>query len=233
MAEWRATLPVKLASALRDRADGSASAPVRTSSALLLASAHAHGRGLWSPLYLHGDGERIARGLSRFREGAWLEADADSSLRIVSDGTAAWSALSAPIDDDGAAVRPFALIDGGRWSVAGASARIAGLSQRSANGGVRSLQVAGGASGLTELCDAGVPIIASWADFTIDDASGRFVGRVQLGAWRGRPLAVGTRVSGNAFSVIAHAQRSREQVWQGDVYGPAALLTDRVTVDGP
>ncbi|MEJ7596983.1 MAG: metallopeptidase TldD-related protein [Kofleriaceae bacterium] len=144
-------LTAAIASASRDLAllAGAGAAPAGRAELVLSADAllHDDALGLWTIFASHADAVVEAQGLSRFRLGAPIVAGADEinePITIVSDGAFDFATRSAPVGDDGDAIRRFPLIERGVCTGLGLSAREAAFRRLDPNGGVRNLVVAKG-----------------------------------------------------------------------------------------
>src|SRR5205814_212917 len=106
------------------------------------------GLGVWDAFAAQADAVVERQGLTRYREGSPIAPSADrvaDPLTIDSDGALDFGTRSAPIGDEGDAVRRFALVDRGIAAGLGLAPREAALRHRDPNGGVRNLVVATGA----------------------------------------------------------------------------------------
>jgi len=222
---------------------GASAPPSGTYSVVLHASAHAHdGYGLWRALVAQADAALVRQGLSRYRPGGPIAPRAnlvDEPLDVESDGTAPFGILSAPVGDRGEPVRRFAVVARGVAHELAYDQREAALARREPNGGIRNLVVGPGQTALADLLGLGTgPVIEvqrfAWLD--LDPRTGLAVGRIAAGALHdagGRQPIVGGTVRFDAVLALATARRSREQVTEGPVSGPAALRVDGVTITVP
>src|SRR5439155_22382561 len=87
------------------------------------------------------------QGLTRYREQMPIVPGADQErepLTVASDGSLEYGVRSAPIGDEGDAVRRFLLVERGVAAGLGLSPREAALRHRDPNGGVRNIVVTSG-----------------------------------------------------------------------------------------
>ena len=222
-------------------ADASAPAPgpvrLRLGADALL---HGGGYGVWSVFASQADAVVERQGLTRYREGMVVAPGADQSddpLSIASDGALDYGVLSAPVGDDGDAVRRFALVERGRAAGLALGPREAALRKREPNGGVRNLVVAAGAA-------PGAPGAASGADgagggrlvdvhrlrsLAIDPYTGEASLEIALafdhGGDRPRPFAGGT-IRLDLVAALARARRDATALSRGPYHGPASVTVD-------
>ncbi|MEO7097226.1 MAG: hypothetical protein ABI175_28455, partial [Polyangiales bacterium] len=106
-----------------------AGTPVPGKCAVLLradALLHGGGLGVWSVFADHANAEAERQGLTRYRQSTAITPGADTlaePLTITSDGALDFASRSAPVGDEGDAVRRFALIERGIATGLGISAR--------------------------------------------------------------------------------------------------------------
>ena len=100
--------------------------------------------GMWTIFATQADAVVESQGLSRYRIGSPIVPGAnelDEPIRIVSDGALDFATRSAPVGDDGDAIRKFPLIERGVCVGLGLSAREAAFRRLDPNGGVRNLVI--------------------------------------------------------------------------------------------
>src|SRR5262249_61520672 len=93
---------------------------------------HGDGLGVWAAFAAQADAVVERQGLTRYREGNPIAPGADQitePLTITSNGALDWGVRSAPVGDEGDAVRKFAIVDRGSRSGLGLSPRRAPLAQ--------------------------------------------------------------------------------------------------------
>ncbi len=212
-------------------------------SVILRADALLHGGGLgvWSVFADHASAETERQGLTLYRQASPIVPGANQlaePLTITSDGALDFATRSAPVGDEGDAVRRFALIERGIATGLGISAREAARRRVDPNGGVRNLVIARGT--WNEAPPAGRTIdVRRLRSLSIDpytgDASlelrlaldrqlGDQLGN-QLGDQQERPVTGGTlRI--DLVAALARARRSSTAVRRGPYLGPAAILIE-------
>lgn len=211
---------------------GGAGAPVLGPCAVILgadALLHGGGLGVWSVFADHASAETERQGLTRYRQSTAIAPGADQiaePLTITSDGALDFAARSAPVGDEGDAVRRFALIERGIATGLGISAREAARRKVDPNGGVRNLVIARGTWN-----DAPLPTrtieVRRLRSLAIDPYTGD--ASLELG------LAI-DRQTGQAFTggtlrldlvaALARARRSSTALRRGPYLGPAAVLIE-------
>ena len=208
-----------------------ATAPAPGRCAMILradALLHDGGLGVWSVFADHASAEVERQGLTRYRLSTPIAPGADQlgePLSISSDGALDFGVRSAPVGDEGEAVRRFALIDKGIAVGLGLSMREAARRMRDPNGGVRNLSVAPGT-----WTDG--PPLARTIDvhrlraITIDPYTGEASLELALALDRegpaARPITGGT-VRLDLVAALARARRSAARVRRGPYAGPAAV----------
>ncbi|HTR49603.1 MAG TPA: metallopeptidase TldD-related protein [Kofleriaceae bacterium] len=206
-----------------------ASAPTPGPCTLVLATdALLHGGlGVWEAFAHQADAAVERAGLTRYRERMPIAPGADhvhEPLTIASDGALDYATRSAPLGDDGDAVRRFTLVERGIAVGLGLSPREAALRNRDPNGGVRNLVVAAGSwSGAAG--DAGpdrVVEIRRLRALAIDPFTGDASLEIALGFAGGKPFTGGT-VRLDLIDALARAHRSRTRIRRGAYDGPAAV----------
>lgn len=206
---------------------------VLTTDALL----HGDGYGVWAPFATQADAVLARRGLTRYQPGAPIAPGAeraDEPLGIASDGALDHATRSAPIGDEGDAVRRFPLIERGVCAGLGLSPREAARRGRDPNGGVRNLVVARGT------WDEAVPArpggralrtieVRRLRALSIDpytgEASLELLLAIEHAGGTQRPLTGGT-VHLDLIAALARARRGAARIRRGPYLGPAAVLIE-------
>ena len=208
-----------------------AGAPVAGPCALVLVGdALLHGGlGVWQAFVSQADSVVARQGLTRYHEHTPIVPGADQlpePLDITSDGAMPFGVRSAPLGDDGDAVRKFPLIERGIAAGFGLSPREAALRQREPNGGVRNL-VVGRGSWDDRLPATRVIEVRRLRNLEIDPYTGNADLELALGIDRGTPFVGGT-LRLDLIDVLARAHRSVRRLQRGPYDGPAAVLIERV-----
>ena len=196
---------------------------------------HGGGLGMWSVFADHASAEIERQGLTRYRQAAPIAAGADQiaePLTISSDGALDFGSLSAPIGDEGDAVRRFMLVERGVAVGLGISAREAARRKVDPNGGVRNLVIYRGT--WNELAPVGRTIeVRRLRSLSIDPYTGDASLELGLSIDRqtDKPFTGGT-LRLDLVSALAHARRSATPVRRGPYLGPAAVLIDDVELLG-
>jgi predicted Zn-dependent protease len=188
------------------------------------------GLGVWEAFASQADAVVERQGLTRYREHMPVAPGADQTpepLSIASDGALDYGLRSAPIGDEGDAVRRFALVERGIAAGLGLSPREAALRHRDPNGGVRNLVVAPGTwSGSPgELAAGRVVEIRRLRALTIDPYVGDASLEIALGLDGDRPFTGGT-IRLDLIDALARAHRSRARVRRGAYAGPQAVWVE-------
>jgi hypothetical protein len=190
------------------------------------------GLGVWSAFAAQADAALERQGLTRYRLGAPIAPGAErvaEPLGIASDGALDFATRSAPLDDDGDAIRRFPLIERGVCVGLGLSAREAARRGRDPNGGVRNLVVASGT--WDEAAGAGVVEVRRLRALAVDprtgDASLELALAIERRGPAPRPFTGGT-VHLDLVAALARARRSAHRIRRGAYLGPRAILIDDV-----
>ena len=228
-------LDAALAAAAADLAQLAAAGPPAPGRCALVLTADAmlHGEdyGVWAPFATQADAALERRGLTRYRLGAPVAPGADrvpEPLGIESDGALDHATRSAPVGEDGDAVRRFPLIERGVCVGLGLSAREAARRGREPNGGVRNLKVSPGT--WDEVVPARRAIeVRRLRALAIDPYTGEATLELALAIdHRGgarQPFTGGT-VYLDLVAALARARRSAVRIRRGPYLGPAALLIE-------
>ncbi len=197
---------------------------------------HGGGHGMWSVFAAQADGVVERQGLTRYREGMVVAPGADTiadPIAIASDGALDHGVRSAPVGDDGDAVRRFALVDKGIAAGLALTPREAALRTRpdvvrEPNGGVRELVVSVGAGAIDDLPDrlGDAVELRRLRSLAIDPYTGEASLEIALGIdHRGgapRPFAGGT-VRLDLVAALARGRRAPVLVHRTPYHGPAWL----------
>jgi predicted Zn-dependent protease len=196
---------------------------------------HGEGYGGWAPFADQADAALERRGLTRYRLGAPIAPGADrvdEPLGIASDGALDHGTRSAPVGDDGDAIRRFPLIERGVCTGLGLSPREAARRGRDPNGGVRNLVIApgtwdgtitaGGTGGGTGRVIEVRRLRALAIDPYTGDASLELGLAIEHEGGARRPFAGGT-VYLDLVAALARARRSAALIRRGPYVGPAAV----------
>lgn len=172
-------------------------------------------RGVWGAFIALADTVAARQGLRRNQTRG-----IDSSLTLWSDGALPFGLRSAPIGDEGEAVRRFRLWSAGAPGEPGLGPRAAARLGAAPNGGVRNLVINAGAA---DERSAAAPILRvhRLRLASLDAASGRATLELALAEdrERGAIYTTGTCALDLAHA-LAQAQRSPELVRRGDYHGP-------------
>src|SRR5439155_4262859 len=127
--------------------------------------------------------------------------------------------LSAPLGDEGDAVRRWAMVERGVAAGLGLSPREAALRRRDPNGGVRNLAVELGS--WTGEASGKVLEVRRLRELAIDPYTGEASLEIALGVAGGKPFAGGT-LRLDLIAALAHARRSTKPLTRGAYVGPDA-----------
>jgi hypothetical protein len=168
----------------------------------------------------------------RYRVGAPVAPGADRAdepLGIASDGAIDHAAGSAPVGDDGDAVRRFPLVERGVCVGLALSAREAARRGRDPNGGVRNLVVAPGTWDGAIAAGAGRTVeVRRLRALSIDPYTGEASLELALALDHGgpggapRPFTGGT-VHLDLIAALARARRGAARIVRGPYFGPTAV----------
>lgn len=212
-----------------------AGAPTAGKCSLVLASdALLHdGIGVWAAFVSQADAVVERQGLTRYRERTPIVPGADQvrePLTIASDGALDFGVRSAPVGDEGDAVRRFVIVERGIAAGLGLSPREAALRGRDANGGVRNLIVEPGSwSGAIDASGGRVVEVRRLRSLAIDPYTGEASLEIALALDHTksgvRPFAGGSlRI--DLIAALARAKRSAALVVRGAYKGPHAVLAE-------
>lgn len=226
-----------ITAATADLAQLAAAAPPRPGRCAVILGAevllHDGVHGLWSVFADHASAETERQGLARYRLRTTIAPGADQlaePLSIASDGALSFGFLSAPISDEGAAIRHFPLIERGVAVGLGLSMREAARRNVDPNGGVRNLVVSPGTwtgePPATRTLD-----VRRLRSLSIDPYTG--FASLELALALDLEGAAQTPVTGGTLrldlvAALARARRSATLVTRGAYRGPEAVLIDDV-----
>ena len=197
-------------------------------SVVLHADAMLHGGlGVWEAFVPQADAATERQGLARYREHAPVVEGAETvvePLTLESDGALAYGLASAPLGDEGEAVRRFPLVQRGIAAGLALSPREAALRGREPNGGVRNLVVTPGTWNRT--ANGGRVIeIRRLRSLAIDRYTGDASLEIALGLDRDAPFTGGSlRI--DLIAALATARRSAEPLTRGAYAGPTTIWID-------
>ena len=190
------------------------------------------GLGVWQAFVSQADAVVERQGLTRYREKAPIAPGAAAladPLTVRSDGAVDFGLLSAPVGDDGDAIRAFYLVEKGIAAGLGLAPREAALRGRDPNGGVRNLDVNTGAwSGAIDATAGRVVEILRLRSLTIDPYTGDASLEIALGIDHPsmRPFTGGS-LRLDLIDALARAHRSGGiKLTRGAYTGPDAVLLE-------
>ncbi|MBV8761868.1 MAG: hypothetical protein JO257_31535 [Deltaproteobacteria bacterium] len=210
-----------------------AKAPVAGPCALVLtADAMLHdGLGVWAAFLPQADAATERQGLTRYREHAPIAEGAASAvdpLTIESNGALAYGLESAPLGDEGEAVRRWTLVERGVAVGLSLSPREAALRAREPNGGVRNLVVAPGTWDGAALGER-VVAVHRLRSLVLDPYTGDASLEIALAQDHGAPITGGS-VRIDMIGALARARRSSTTLTRGAYKGPELLAVGEVTL---
>jgi hypothetical protein len=198
-----------------------------------------NGVGVWAAFVSQADAVVERQGLTRYREGMPIAEGAGrvaEPLSVVSDGALDLGLLSAPVGDDGDAVRRFPLVDHGIAAGLALTPREAALRARDANGGVRNLVVATGTWPGTIDASAGrVVEVRRLRSLSIDPYTGDVSLELALSIDHdkaGPAPTAGGSLRIDMIAALARARRSATRLVRGAYVGPDAISIDSVEIIG-
>lgn len=186
--------------------------------------------GVWQAFVSQADAVVARQGLTRYHERTPIVPGADQlpePLDITSDGALPFGVRSAPLGDEGDAIRRFPLVARGIAAGLGLSPREAALRQREPNGGVRNLVVGRGTWDEKPPVATRVIEVRRLRNLEIDPYTGDADLELALTIDHGTPFAGGT-LRLDLIDALARAHRSVRRLRRGPYDGPAAVLIDRV-----
>ncbi|HTL33777.1 MAG TPA: metallopeptidase TldD-related protein [Kofleriaceae bacterium] len=238
--EARRVADLDLDAAIRSAADdlvllpqGSAAVPGPCALVLRAEALLFGGLGVWQAFVSQADAVVERQGLTRYRERAAIAPGADQiaePLTIRSNGAVDHGLESAPMSDDGGAIRAFTLVDKGMASGLGLSPREAALRKREPNGGVRNVVVdVGSWDGAIDPKGGRTIEVKRLRSMTIDPYTGD--ASLELALSIDHPLRtafVGGAVRLDLIAALAKARRSKAKLDRGAYSGPDAVYVAKV-----
>lgn len=211
-----------------------ATAPTPGRCAIVLRSdalLHGGGLGAWSVFADHASAEIERQGLTRYRLRSPIAPGVDQiaePLTITSDGALDFATRSAPVGDEGDAVRRFPLIERGISVGLGMSMREAARRRTDPNGGVRNLVVGVGT------WDGPLPgrrtiEVRRLRSLSIDPYTGDASLEIALGIERDgatERVITGGTLRLDLVGSLARARRSATLLQRGPYTGPEAVLIE-------
>jgi predicted Zn-dependent protease len=195
------------------------------------------GLGVWNAFVTQADPVVARQGLTRYHERMPIVEGADQlaePLSVTSNGALPYGVLSAPIGDDGDAVREFQLIEDGVAAGLGLTPREGALRHRDPNGGVRNLVVAVGSWDAAARDPAGpmrVLEVRRLRGLEIDPYTGEADLEIGLAIDRTTGAAfTGGTMRLDLIDALARARRSVRRIRRGPYDGPAAVRIERATL---
>jgi hypothetical protein len=193
------------------------------------------GLGVWAVFAPQADAVVERQGLTRYREhspraeGAYHDPE---PLTIVSDGALPYGLYSAPMGDQGDAVRRFTLIDRGIATGLSLAPREAALRGRDPNGGVRNLAVELGSwSGRLDATNGRLLEVKRLRGLSFDPYTGDAALEILLAIdhdTKGSHPVSGGSLRIDMIAALARGRRSSERLTRGGYVGPASVLVDAV-----
>ncbi len=193
------------------------------------------GLGVWAVFVPQADAVVERQGLTRYRERTPIAEGADRDpepLTIVSDGALPYGLYSAPMGDQGDAVRRFTLIDRGIATGLSLTPREAALRGRDPNGGVRNLFVEPGTwPGTLDATGARTIEVKRLRGLSFDPYTGDAALEILLAVEhdaKGSHPVIGGSLRVDMIAALARSRRSSERLTRGGYVGPASVLVDAV-----
>lgn len=192
---------------------------------------HGDGLGVWQVFATQADSVFERQGLARYRLQTPIAPGAEAAaepLAITSDGAIDFAIRSAPVGDEGDAIRRFPIIERGICVGFGLSMREAALRRLDPNGGVCNLVVAPGTWSGSPSGERTIEVRRLRA-LSIDPVTGD--ASLELGLAIDHRDGSAKRFTGGTVrldlvAALAHARRSSKMVARGAYRGPAAVLIE-------
>ncbi|CAN5910428.1 hypothetical protein BH11MYX2_BH11MYX2_32950 [soil metagenome] len=231
------------ATAVHDFAAMDQALPTKTGKRALLlrteALLHGGGLGLWDVFAAHATAELERQGLVRYRLGAPIAAGAnavDEPITITSDGSLDYGTRSAPLSEEGAAVRRFALVENGIATGLGLSMREAARRRLEPNGGVRNLVVSSGtwvppANPAAVLAQPPYVEVHRLRSCVVDPYTGDATLEIALATdFDGKSTSTikQGQIRLDLVAALARAKRSAAPLRRGAYFGPDAVLIENI-----
>lgn len=222
-----------IASAAADLALLAGAVPVKSGPCALVLDAnaflHDDTMGVWSVFATQADAVLERQGLTRYRVGVPVAPGADTvsePLWIESNGALDFGTRSAPIGEDGDAIRKFNIVERGIAKDLGMTPREAALRGREPNGGVRNLKVS------TGTWDGSLPStrtieVRRLRGLTIDPYTGEasLELAISVDSERKQTFTGGT-IRLDLIAALSRARRAATTIRRGAYFGPSRLLID-------
>ena len=194
--------------------------------------------GVWAPFVAQADAVRAREGLARYRLGMPVAPGAEQvvePLSITSDGALDDGVRSAPLDDEGNAIRRFAIVERGLAVGLGMRAREAAFLRADPNGGIRNLLVATGTWDDAIPASERVVEVRRLRALSIDPYTGDASLEIGLALDhdRGKLTAIaGGTIRLDLIAALARARRSSIAIHRGPYVGPRGVMIDRAELVG-
>lgn len=222
-----------IASAAADLALLATAAPVKAGPCALVLDAnaflHDDTMGVWSVFATQADAVLERQGLTRYRVGVPVAPGADTvsePLWIESNGALDFGTRSAPIGEDGDAIRRFNIVERGIAKDLGLSPREAALRGRDPNGGVRNLKVSPGTWDGSRPNKRTIEV-RRLRGLTIDPYTGEasLELAISIDSEKNQTFTGGT-IRLDLVAALARARRASTTIRRGAYLGPSRLLID-------
>jgi len=186
--------------------------------------------GVWTVFATQADAVLERQGLTRYRVGVPVAPGAETieePLGIESNGAIDFATRSAPIGEDGDAIRRFNIVERGIAKDLGLTPREAALRGRDPNGGVRNLKVSPGT------WDGALPSkrtieVRRLRGLSIDPYTGEASLELAISidhAAKNQTFTGGT-IRLDLVAALSRARRAATTLRRGAYYGPSRLLID-------
>ena len=186
--------------------------------------------GVWSVFATQADAVLERRGLTRYRVGVPVAPGADTvpePLYIESNGALDFATRSAPIGEDGDAIRKFNIVERGIAKDLGLTPREAALRGSDPNGGVRNLEVSPGT------WDGALPRgrtveVRRLRGLSIDPYTGEASLELAISIDNAdkRQTFTGGTIRLDLVAALSRARRAATTIRRGAYFGPSRLLID-------
>lgn len=196
---------------------------------------------LLEPFKFATSGDALYRKLSPLAVGRTVFGDRTISgdvLTLTSDATLAFGGQSTPFDEEGLALGPIQIINGGSFNAAAASQQYAEYLGVQATGDWHNAVLNPGPKsldGLLEPAEEPVLHVVKFSFLNPDNVRGAFSTEIRLGyeiSRTGTRVIKGGSVAGNVYDAFAAAHFARETALRDDYFGPVAIRFDALQVAG-
>ncbi|MDQ3340468.1 MAG: metallopeptidase TldD-related protein [Myxococcota bacterium] len=227
-------LDAAITSAAADLALLATAGPVKSGPCALVLDAnaflHDDMMGVWSVFATQADAVLERQGLTRYRVGVPVAPGADTvsePLWIESNGALDFGTRSAPIGEDGDAIRKFNIVERGIAKDLGLTPREAALRGRDPNGGVRNLKVSTGTWDGT-LPNKRTIEVRRLRGLTIDAYTGEASLELAISIDNGekKQTFTGGTIRLDLIAALSLARRAATTIRRGAYLGPSRLLID-------